>query len=73
MIDIGMLTSWGIAVIGMTVWAVRLEGRVNTQIARHDDLREFFDERLAKFDRQLDRIENRLQERRVNGPRANDN
>jgi len=65
-----LLTSWGVAVIGMTVWAVRLEGRVNTQSARQDDLREFFGEKLEDLKKRLEQIDAKVERR--NGRERND-
>ena len=55
-----MFESFAAAIIGGVVWAVRLEGRVNTAIQRHEDLKELINTKFDAIEQRLDRIERAL-------------
>jgi hypothetical protein len=54
---ISLGASW---VIGVVVWAFRLEGRINTNEQRHLDLKELINTRFDALDRRLERVERTL-------------
>ena len=45
------------SVFGITVWSIRLEGRVNNLSQRQDDLKELINSRFDDIDARLSRIE----------------
>ena len=57
MFEPGVLLSIGVILIGAIVWAVRVEGRVNTLESMHNDLKELFDSKLNDIKDRLVRIE----------------
>ena len=50
----------GTAVVGVIVWLVRLEGRLNVQVAKQEATDKRVDGLEERIVAQLDRIENRL-------------
>lgn len=60
MFEPGMLLSLAIAFIGAVVWAVRIEGRVNSHDKLFAERKEQADERNADIKERLIRIEQKL-------------
>ena len=47
-------------IVGIIVWAVRLEGRINTADQKHLDLKELIEAKFEGLDNRLERIERAL-------------
>lgn len=58
--DLGIILA-GIGFIGsVVVWGLRLEGRVNVQAQRVDDLKELINEKFNAANERLERIEHKI-------------
>ena len=57
MFEPSIILGVSVIVIGAVVWAVRVEGRVNTLESMHNDLKELFDSKLDDIKDRLVRIE----------------
>lgn len=58
MVELAIFTI--VSVFGITVWSIRLEGRVNAQEQRYDDLKELINARFDASDNRLTRIEHSM-------------
>lgn len=45
------------SLVGVIVWAIRLEGRVNTSDQKHSDLKELINAKFEGLDKRLERME----------------
>ena len=53
-------TVFGTTLLGVIIWALRLEGRVNEQDIKHASLKELIETKFDNMDDRLERIERAL-------------